>query len=290
MKKLTIVAAFALALAAASGAFAAHKYLVTSSKQIKPGTISLANLSPAARKALLGHASASTVAGPQGPAGKDGSNGANGSTGPQGPKGDTGVQGPQGIQGIKGDNGDPGTPAATMLHLDGTTFQGTNANVETTLDGVKIGPYADGGASGGSVRYLGVDGMKLSDITGLAYTAEYRDTDNSALGAPYIRIFTTDANDNEHDVIFDPTQCATATPAQNTLSTSEVTTATKLRYDDDACGANYTPQTWADIVAAHGDETVKSVVVTAGFSGGQNLAALLRSISVNGKTFTFGAP
>src|SRR5215831_15333453 len=83
MKKLMIAAAFALALAAASGAFAAHKYLVTSSKQIKPGTISLANLSPSARKALLSH---------------------NSTTGTQGPKGDTGAAGPKGDNGASGVN------------------------------------------------------------------------------------------------------------------------------------------------------------------------------------------
>jgi hypothetical protein len=106
LKKLTIAAALALVVAAASGsALAAHKYLVTSSSQIKPGTISLANLSPAARRAVLGHTSTTGTSGPQGPAGKDGApgapgaKGANGSTGPQGPKGD---------KGDKGDQGDPG--------------------------------------------------------------------------------------------------------------------------------------------------------------------------------------
>jgi len=98
MKKLMIAAAFALALAAASGAFAAHKYLVTSSKQIKPGTISLANLSPSARKALLSH---NSTTGTQGPKGDTGSAGPQG---PAGPKGDTGAAGPKGDNGASGVN------------------------------------------------------------------------------------------------------------------------------------------------------------------------------------------
>lgn len=98
MKKLTIAAALALVVAAASGsAFAAHKYLVTSSSQIKPGTISLANLSPAARKALLSHASTTGARGPQGPAGTTGAQG------PAGPQGATGAAGGPGISGYEVD-------------------------------------------------------------------------------------------------------------------------------------------------------------------------------------------
>jgi len=106
LKKLTIAVALAFVVAAASGsAFAAHKYLVTSSSQIKPGTISLANLSPAARRALTGHTSTTGTSGPQGPAGKDGAPGAPGAKGTNGSNGSNGLQGPKGDKGDKGDQG-----------------------------------------------------------------------------------------------------------------------------------------------------------------------------------------
>lgn len=84
-----------VALVLASGAIAAKKYLITSSAQIKPGTISFANLSKGVRNAL-GQAGANGPAGAAGP---------QGTAGPQGPKGDTGATGPQGPKGDKGDKG-----------------------------------------------------------------------------------------------------------------------------------------------------------------------------------------
>ena len=78
MKKgITLIAVLVAVLAVTSGAFAAHHYLITSSSQIKNGAVSVADLSPAARKALQGQKGNTGAAGPQGPAGA------------QGPKGDT---------------------------------------------------------------------------------------------------------------------------------------------------------------------------------------------------------
>jgi hypothetical protein len=70
----------AVALFALSGtALAANHYVITSSKQIKPGAISASRLSKAARKSLRGHS------GPAGPAGTTGTTGSTGATGPVGP-------------------------------------------------------------------------------------------------------------------------------------------------------------------------------------------------------------
>lgn len=77
-------------LAVTSGAFAANHYLVTSSSQIKNGTIAASDLSSAARKALKGQQ------------GSKGDAGATGAQGPQGPKGDPGAQGPHGPAGVSG--------------------------------------------------------------------------------------------------------------------------------------------------------------------------------------------
>jgi len=86
-KGITLIAALVAVLAVTSGAFAANHYLITSSKQIKAGAVSLSDLSPSARKALKGHNGPTGPAGPQGPAG------ATGATGAQGPQGPAGVSG-----------------------------------------------------------------------------------------------------------------------------------------------------------------------------------------------------
>ena len=91
MKKgITLIAVLAAVLAVTSGAFAANHYLVTSSSQIKNGTIAASDLSSAARKALKGQQ------------GWKGDTGATGAQGLQGPKGDPGPQGPHGPAGVSG--------------------------------------------------------------------------------------------------------------------------------------------------------------------------------------------
>jgi hypothetical protein len=70
----------ALVFAMSGGAFAAGKYLITSTKQIKPSV--LASLKGAAGKTgPAGAAGPAGPQGPQGPAGNTGSNGANGTNG-----------------------------------------------------------------------------------------------------------------------------------------------------------------------------------------------------------------
>jgi len=156
--------------------------------------------------------------------------------------------------------------------------------VATTLDGVQFGPYADGGNTGGSVRYDGADGMTLGNISELAYKIMHSTSDDNAISAPYLRIFL---NNDTHDVIFDPTQCATTVPPEDVFQTFEVTTGS-VRYDDDSCTGSQQP--WATVKAAHSSEVISGIYVTAGFAGGADLSAILRSLSVNGHEFTFGAP
>jgi len=209
--------------------------------------------------------------GAQGPKGAPGTNGTNGAPGPPGPKGDTGP---------------PGQPAPTMLRLSGS-FSGSNATVATTLDGVQFGPYPDGGTAGGSVIYTGANGLTLAQITQLSFTVMHSSADGNPIASPYLRIFLTG---NTHDVIFDPTQCATTVPTESVFHTYEVTTG-DVRYDDDACsGGPPGQQPWATVVAAHSSEVVSGIAVTTGFTGGTTLAAILRSLKVNGTSFVFGAP
>ena len=73
-----VVATTALVMATIGTSIAATGYTITSSKQVKPGAISLANLSKSARKALHG---ARGPAGPQGETGDDGYDGYDGEDG-----------------------------------------------------------------------------------------------------------------------------------------------------------------------------------------------------------------
>ncbi len=88
----TAIATLALVFAMSGGAYAASKYLITSTKQISPKVL----------KSLKGNA------GKAGPAGSNGTNGAPGATGPAGPAGPAGGPGTQGIQGEKGTDGTNG--------------------------------------------------------------------------------------------------------------------------------------------------------------------------------------
>jgi hypothetical protein len=76
-----VVAMAALVVAAAGPAAAAGHFLITSSSQIKNGTIQVTDLSKKARTTLKG------ANGPRGAAGVAGPAGPQGSTGPQGPAG-----------------------------------------------------------------------------------------------------------------------------------------------------------------------------------------------------------
>ncbi len=113
----TVIAGFALVFAMTGGAYAAKKYLITSTKQISPGVL----------KQLQGKAGASGApgaagaqgpagpAGPVGPAGKDGTNGANGTNGKDGAAGKDGATGKTGATGPAGKEGpSPWAPGGSL--------------------------------------------------------------------------------------------------------------------------------------------------------------------------------
>jgi hypothetical protein len=135
------------------------------------------------------------------------------------------------------------------------------------------------------VLYTGANGLTLGDISQLSYVIEHSSGNDSPIAAPYLRIFL---NGDADDVIFDATQCATAVPPEDQFNTFEVTTG-DVRYDDDPCVSAASQQPWATVVAAHGDDVISGIYVTAGFAGGAPLAAILRTLSVNGHAFTFGS-
>jgi hypothetical protein len=179
-------------------------------------------------------------------------------------------------------------------------FGASNSTVIKTPDGVHFGTYADGGALGGSLLFEGLDGRPLSALTGFGYTFTYREAGNTTGAAPYMRVFldadtTVDsdgdgnpANDVDDDIVLDPSLGGTAVPPQATDVTFGTATTT-VRYDDDAGGTN--PQEpFSQVVADHGGETISEILVSQGFSTGQDVSGLVREITVNGTTFAFDVP
>jgi hypothetical protein len=103
----TAIATLALVFAMTGGAYAAKKYLITSTKQISPSVL----------KSLQGKAGAPGAAGTKGPTGPQGPAGANGGNGTSGEKGETGPAGqagPTGAAGKAGKDGSPWTAGGTL--------------------------------------------------------------------------------------------------------------------------------------------------------------------------------
>jgi hypothetical protein len=110
----------ALVFAMTGGAYAAKKYIVTSTKQISPAVLKQL-------KGSRGPVGAAGVAGPVGP------------TGPAGPVGPTG---PAGVKGDTGAKGDPGTPGEPGKDGSPWTADGTLPSGKTLTGQWSIGGYA----------------------------------------------------------------------------------------------------------------------------------------------------
>ena len=211
----------------------------------------------------------------------------------------TAPQGPTGPQGTG--TGTPGAPAAVKATLaqvpDFTTAAGgplfihnqDNTTVTQTADGIAFGPYADGGAAGGSIEYTGLNGQPLSAVQSLVYLARYTsDGDTAGIGSPYLRIFL---EGDAHDAIFSPNSQPDADVAEGPFHTWAAT-AGVWRYDDDPgaggeYGLNGAP--FSTVKTDHGTETISGIYISVGFSAGANLAALLREWGVNGTTYSFSS-
>jgi hypothetical protein len=98
----TVIASLALVFAMSGGAYAASRYVITSTKQISPKVL-------ASLKGAAGKPGANGAAGATGPAGA-GTAGATGPAGPQGPQGILGTNGTNGTNGAPGAKGETGSP------------------------------------------------------------------------------------------------------------------------------------------------------------------------------------
>ena len=109
-----IIAGLALFFALGGSAYAAKKYLITSTSQIKPSVLAQLKGKAGANGApgTAGAQGPAGPAGPQGPAGNAGGQGAKGETGTAGTKGDTGATGPAGTTGATGSTGSQGPTGA----------------------------------------------------------------------------------------------------------------------------------------------------------------------------------
>ena len=276
-----IVAMIALAVVLSGTAVAGTSKLITGG-QIAHGAIKLVHIDSSAKAALKGERGATGARGPagaqgaQGPVGPQGATGAKGDTGATGVKGDTGATGATGAQGPAG----PVTPedAFTSVTALGGDFTATNPSVSMGDEGVEFGSYADGGAHGGSVKYSGLNGMRLGDIVKLVYTASF--SSDTGEGVPYLRIFL----EGGHDVIFSPNTQPVPSIAPGTLHQWSVTDGT-VRYDDDAGFGR--DSSWQQVAADHADDVISGIYVSVGFSAGDNLTGNLRTLGVNEVAFTF---
>jgi hypothetical protein len=133
----TVIAGLALVFAMTGGAYAAKKYLITSTKQISPSVLK-ALRGKAGANGAAGAAGSQGPAGPVGPAGSNGTNGGNGEKGAQGEKGVQGIQGVQGKEGKQGATGATGVSGFTDTLPAGKTETGTWAVIGTQPIGTEM--------------------------------------------------------------------------------------------------------------------------------------------------------
>jgi hypothetical protein len=161
-KAIAVIAALVAVLTVTSGAFAAHHYLITSSSQIKDGSVALPDLSAGARRAL------------QGQKGDPGANGLQGQTGARGPTGDRGANGPQGQKGDAGAAGQPGHDGAPGV----SGYEVHTWRYSRDVENSDMGPEYPGVGSG-AIATVACSPGKVAIGGGYRFTSEHDNGFNS---------------------------------------------------------------------------------------------------------------
>jgi hypothetical protein len=107
-----VTVTLALLFAMSGGAYAASKYIIVSTKQIKPSVLKqiAGKPGPAGPEGKAGPAGPGGPAGKEGPPGKEGGVGKEGTVGKEGPLGPLGKEGKEGKEGLEGQLGKEGQP------------------------------------------------------------------------------------------------------------------------------------------------------------------------------------
>jgi hypothetical protein len=166
-----VVAILALVMASTGTGLAASRYLITSSKQVKPGSLSAANLSRKARRSLRGATGQRGTTGPSGPQGAAGVVGPPGQTGAAGSPGQTGPRGPSDAWLVNqlGQAHGVALPAGSYV-VGGTVYFGTASSPQCTVwhstgPGSSTGRISFGPATGATYTLPMADAFTAANAT-----------------------------------------------------------------------------------------------------------------------------
>lgn len=162
-----VLASAALVMATIGTSVAASGYTITSSKQVKPGSISLQSLSKSARKALRGA---------QGPPGQDGQDGADGQDGLDGQDGQDGVNATDLWAQIKGDGSVNASSGSVTARVNGTGVYLVNFAQDIT--------HCAAVATQASIPNFAGAGLSTTGIEGPAFVAMSNTGVDLAAGFP----------------------------------------------------------------------------------------------------------
>jgi hypothetical protein len=172
-----VVAAAALVMATIGTSVAATGYTITSSKQIKPGSISLESLSKSARKALRGER------GPAGIAGEDGIDGAPGDDGLDGLDGQDGLDATNLWAQVKADGTiNASSPGVTAIQTASAGVYDVNLGTDITHCAVI--------ATQASIPDFSAAGQAIAGIPGPAFVASASAGATLAAGFPSLSSVT----------------------------------------------------------------------------------------------------
>jgi hypothetical protein len=149
-----VLAIMALVVGMTGAAFAAKKYVITSTSQIKPSVVK-------SLKGKAGATGATGATGAQGPAGKDGTNGSNGKDGTDGTDGTNGQSVVAGTE-----------PGGVNCTEGGAKFEVEGSGTKTyACNGEEGSPWAAGGTLPETETETGAWAVSTDRATGAAFTA-----------------------------------------------------------------------------------------------------------------------